>query len=259
MANIKQFKTRDSATAFMRKHGVSKEYYNNFITSDTVGGKPVFIVDVGDMETFLDLQKLDSHTGGNAAAGNYSKENKDGTISPGEYYHEDGSLKQDEPAEEETNKQHEKPKKKTKQSKEQPEKTSDLGKTELGKRLRERQQKSKTPVIEKEERKQIKPDEEHKKKSPGFAKGTAKVMTNSMANAPRTKGILKQYPDLSTSSIRKFCMYLILEGLDNETVFGAMKEVFGEEKCAGKSRYPQAYRNELIRAKQLDEKGKPIK
>lgn len=255
MTNIKQFKTRDSATAFMRKHGVSKEYYNNFITSDTVGGKPVFIVDVGDMETFLDLQKLDSNTGGNAAAGNYSKENTDGTISPGEYYNEDAPATEEEG---ETKEQHEEPKKKTKQSKKQPEKTSDLGKTELGKRLRERQQ-NKKPVIEKEPRKQIEPNEEQKIKSPGYAKGTAKVKTNSMANAPRTKGILKQYPDLPTNSIRRLCMYLILEGLDNETVFGAMKEVFGEEKCVGKAHYPRAYRNELIRAKQLNEKGKPIK
>ena len=114
-------------------------------------------------------------------------------------------------------------------------------------------------MIEKEPRKRVKVDEELKKKNPGAAKAVAKIMTRSMGNNPPTVGILKQFPDLPTSSIRRFCMYLILEGLDNNTVFSAMKEVFGEEKCVGKSHYPNAYRNELIRAKQLDEKGKPIK
>lgn len=256
MSNTKQFKTRDSATAFMRKHGVTKEYYNNFLTTDTVNGKPVFIVDVDDMETFIDLGKLDEQTGGNSVAGNYSKEDADGNITRGEYYNEDGSLKQDEPkekAEDET------PTPKAKQSKAQPEKTSDLGKTKLGQRLRERQQESKKPVIEKEPRKKVKVDEELKKKNPGAAKAVAKVMTRSMGNNPPTVGILKRFPDVPVNSIRRFCLYLILEGLDDGTVFSAMKEVFSEEKCVGKTHYPKAYRNELIRAKQLDEKGKPIK
>lgn len=256
MANMKQFKTRDSATAFMRKHGVTKEYYNNFLTTDTVGGKPVFIVDVDGMETFIDLGKLDEQTGGNAVAGNYSKEDADGNITQGEYYNEDGSLKQDEPKEKEED---ETPAPKAKQSKTQPEKTSDLGKTKLGQRLRERQQEKAKPVIEKEPRKRVKVDKEFKKEYKGLAIAHANVKTRSMGNNPPTVGILKQFPDLPTNSIRRFCMYLILEGLDNDTVFSAMKEVFGEEKCDGKSHYPKAYRNELIRAKQLDEKGKPIK
>lgn len=258
MANIKQFKTRDSATAFMRKHGVTKEYYNNFLTTDIVGGKPVFIVDVADMETFIDLGKLDEQTGGNAVSGNYSKEDENGNITPGEYYNEDGSLKKDEPKEKiEDDK--ETPAPKAKQTKEQPEKTSDLGKTKLGQRLRERQQENAKPTIEKERRKRVKVNKELKKDYPGLAAAHVKTKTNSFMNTPPTKGIQKQYPDIPTNSIRKFCIYLILEGLDNATVFGAMKEVFGEDKCVGKTHYPQAYRNELIRAKQLNEKGKPIK
>lgn len=237
MANTRQFKTRDSATAFMRKHGVTKEYYNNFLTTDTVGGKPIFVVDVDDMETFIDLKKMDAQQGTNCADGNYSKEDKDGNIKQGEYYNED-----------------EKPTKKTKQVKEQPEKTSDLGKTELGKRLRERVEAGKKPTVLKEERKIIKPSKDAV--YAGIAKANARKKTLGIANAPATIGILKQYPDVPTKSIRATCMYLILEGLDNQTVFGAMKEIFGEEVCENKQGYPQYYRNELIKAKQLNEKGK---
>lgn len=226
MANTRQFKTRDSATAFMRKHGVTKEYYNNFLTTDTIGGKPVFIVDVEDMETFIDLKKSDEKHGTNCADGNYSKEDKDGNITQGEYHNED-----------------KKPVKKT----EQPEKTSDLGKTELGKRLRERVEKNKKPKIEKEPRKKVKVDPETRKRNTGAA------------NAPATIGILKQFPDLPIKSIRATCRYLILEGLDNDTVFGAMKEIFGEELCVGKQHYPRVYRNELIKAQQLKENGRPKK
>lgn len=249
MANLRQFKTRDSATAFMRKHGVTKEYYNNFLTTDTVGGKPVFVVDVEDMETFIDLKKLDEQSGGNAAAGNYSKEDGDGNITQGEYYNEDGTLKQDE-----------KPTQKTEQIKEQQTAPSDLGKTKLGKRLREREELNKKPKIEKKARKQIKvkPDEQTGK-THGYAKLNAERQTKGMGNAPATKNILEQFPDLPVKSIRATCLYLILEGLNNETVFGAMKEVFGEERCKGKAHYPQAYRNELIKTNQLDEKGKPRK
>lgn len=240
MANTRQFKTRDSATAFMRKHGVTKEYYNNFLTTDTVGGKPIFVVDVDDMETFIDLKKMDDQQGTNCADGNYSKEDKDGNITQGEYYNED-----------------EKPTKKTEQVKEQPEKTSDLGKTKLGKRLRERVEEGKKPTVLKENRKRIKPTKAEKARSSvGFATENARRKTRGIANAPATIGILKQYPDAPTKSIRATCMYLILEGLDNQTVFGAMKEIFGEEVCKNKHGYPQYYRNELIKAQQLDAKGK---
>lgn len=240
MANTRQFKTRDSATVFMRKHGVTKEYYNNFLTTDTVGGKPIFVVDVDDMETFIDLKKMDAQQGTNCADGNYSKEDKDGNITQGEYYNED-----------------EKPTKKTKQVKEQPKKTSDLGKTELGKRLRERVEEGKKPTVLKEERKRFKPTEEEKARSSvGFATENARRKTHGIANAPATIDILKQYPDVPTKSIRATCLYLILEGLDNQTVFGAMKEIFGEEVCKNKHGYPQYYRNELIKAQQLDAKGK---
>lgn len=245
MANTRQFKTRDSATAFMRKHGVTKEYYNNFLTTDTIGGKPVFIVDVEDMETFIDLKKSDEKHGTNCADGNYSKEDKDGNITQGEYYNEDGTLKQDK-----------RPTKKTEQVKEQPQKTSDLGKTELGKRLRERVEAGKEQTVVKERRKRIKPTKEEKAVNAGFATANARRKTLGIANAPATVGILKQYPDVPTKSIRAACMYLILEGLDNQTVFGAMKEIFGEEACKNKQGYPQYYRNELIKAKQLNEKGK---
>lgn len=237
MANTRQFKTRDSATAFMRKHGVTKEYYNNFLTTDTIGGKPVFIVDVEDMETFIDLKKMDEKQGTNCADGNYSKEDKDGNITQGEYHNED-----------------KKPAKKAEQ--EQPEKTSDLGKTELGKRLRERVEAGKKPTVVKERRKRIKPTKEEKAVNAGFATANASRKTLGIANAPATVGILKQYPDVPTKSIRAACMYLILEGLDNQTVFGAIKEIFGEEACKNKQGYPQYYRNELIKAKQLNEKGK---
>lgn len=240
MANTRQFKTRDSATAFMRKHGVTKEYYNNFLTTDTIGGKPVFIVDVEDMETFIDLKKSDEKHGTNCADGNYSKEDKDGNITQGEYHNED-----------------KKPAKKAEQ--EQPEKTSDLGKTELGKRLRERVEKNKKPTIEKEPRKRVKVDPETRKLNPGFAVATARNKTRGVANAPATKGILKQFPDLPIKSIRATCRYLILEGLDDSTVFGAMKEIFGEELCVGKQHYPRVYRNELIKAQQLKENGRPKK
>lgn len=239
MANTRQFKTRDSATAFMCKHGVTKEYYNNFLTTDTVGGKPIFVVDVDDMETFIDLKKMDDQQGTNCADGNYSKEDKDGNITQGEYYSED-----------------EKPTKKTEQVKEQPKKTSDLGKTELGKRLRERVEAGKKPTIVKENRKRIKPTKAQKAVNAGLATANARKKTRGITNAPATIGILKQYPDVPTKSIRATCMYLILEGLDNQTVFGAMKEIFGEEVCKNKQGYPQYYRNELIKAKQLDEKGK---
>lgn len=239
MANTRQFKTRDSATAFMRKHGVTKEYYNNFLTTDTVGGKPIFVVDVDDMETFIDLKKMDEKQGTNCADGNYSKEDKDGNITQGEYYNED-----------------EKPTKKTEQVKEQPEKTSDLGKTELGKRLRERVEAGKKPAVLKENRKRIKPTKEEKAVNAGLATARARSKTRGIANAPATIGILKQYPDVPTQSIRATCLYLILEGLDNQTVFGAMKEIFGEEVCKNKHGYPQYYRNELIKAQQLNEKGK---
>jgi hypothetical protein len=241
MANTRQFKTRDSATAFMRKHGVTKEYYNNFLTTDTIGGKPIFVVDVDDMETFIDLKKSDEKHGTNCADGNYSKEDKDGNVTQGEYYNEDGTLKQDE-----------KPMKKT----EQPEKTSDLGKTELGKRLRERVEAGKKPTVVKERRKRFKPTKAEKAVNAGLATANARRKTLGIANAPATIGILKQYPDVPTKSIRATCMYLILEGLDNQTVFGAMKEIFGEETCKNKKGYPQYYRNELIKAKQLNEKGK---
>lgn len=227
MANTRQFKTRDSATAFMRKHGVTKEYYNNFLTTDTIGGKPVFIVDVEDMETFIDLKKSDEKHGTNCADGNYSKEDEDGNITQGEYHNED--------------------KKPTKKKQEQPEKTSDLGKTELGKRLRERVEKNKKPTIEKEPRKKVKVDPETRKRNTGAA------------NAPATIGILKQFPDLPIKSIRAMCRYLILEGLDNDTVFGAMKEIFSEELCVGKQHYPRVYRNELIKAQQLKDNGRPKK
>ena len=237
MANTRQFKTRDSATAFMRKHGVTKEYYNNFLTTDTVGGKPIFVVDVDDMETFIDLKKMDEKQGTNCADGNYSKEDKDGNITQGEYYNED-----------------EKPTKKAKQVKEQPEKTSDLGKTELGKRLRERVEEGKKPTVLKEKRKVIKPSKDAV--YVGIATANARKQTRGIANAPATIGILKQYPDVPTQSIRATCLYLILEGLDNQTVFGAMKEIFGEEVCKNKHGYPQYYRNELIKAQQLNEKGK---
>lgn len=240
MANTRQFKTRDSATAFIRKHGVTKEYYNNFLTTDTVGGKPIFVVDVDDMETFIDLKKMDEKQGTNCADGNYSKEDKDGNITQGEYYNED-----------------EKPMKKTEQVKEQPEKTSDLGKTKLGKRLRERVEEGKKPTVLKENRKRFKPTKEEKARSSvGFATENARRKTRGIANAPATIGILKQYPDVPTQSIRATCLYLILEGLDNQTVFGAMKEIFGEEVCKNKHGYPQYYRNELIKAQQLNEKGK---
>lgn len=245
MANTKQFKTRDSATAFMRKHGVTKEYYNNFLTTDTVGGKPIFVVDVDDMETFIDLKKMDDQQGTNCADGNYSKEDKEGNITQGEYYNEDGTLKQDE-----------KPTKKTEQVKEQPEKTSDLGKTELGKRLRERVEAGKKPTVLKERRRRIKPTKAEKEVNAGFATANARRKTLAVANAPATVGILKQYPDAPTKSIRSACMYFILEGLDNQTVFGAIKEIFGEEACKNKQGYPQYYRNELIKAQQLNEKGK---
>jgi len=239
MANTRQFKTRDSATAFMRKHGVTKEYYNNFLTTDTVGGKPIFVVDVDDMETFIDLKKMDEKQGTNCADGNYSKEDKDGNITQGEYYNED-----------------EKPTKKTEQVKEQPEKTSDLGKTKLGKRLRERVEEGKKPTVLKENRKRIKPTKAEKAVNAGLATARARSKTRGIANAPATIGILKQYPDVPTQSIRATCLYLILEGLDNQTVFGAMKEIFGEEVCKNKHGYPQYYRNELIKAQQLNEKGK---
>lgn len=245
MANTRQFKTRDSATAFMRKHGVTKEYYNNFLTTDTVGGKPIFVVDVDDMETFIDLKKMDSQQGTNCADGNYSKEDKDGNITQGEYYNEDGALKQDEKTET-----------KAVKKQKQPEKTSDLGKTELGKRLRERVEAGKKPTIVKENRKRIKPTKAQKAVNAGFATANARKKTLGITNAPATVGILKQYPDAPTKSIRATCMYLILEGLDNQTVFGAMKEIFGEEVCKNKQGYPQYYRNELIKAKQLNEKGK---
>lgn len=241
MANTRQFKTRDSATAFMRKHRVTKEYYNNFLTTDTIGGKPIFVVDVDDMETFIDLKKSDEKHGTNCADGNYSKEDKDGNVTQGEYYNEDGTLKQDE-----------KPMKKT----EQPEKTSDLGKTDLGKRLRERVEAGKKPTIMKEKRKRFKPTKAEKAVNAGLATANARRKTRGIANAPATIGILKQYPDVPTKSIRATCLYLILEGLDNQTVFGAMKEIFGEEVCKNKKGYPQYYRNELIKAKQLNEKGK---
>lgn len=259
MANIKQFKTRYSATAFMRKLGVTKEYYNNFLSTEVIGGKPVFVVDVGDVETFLDLRKLDEQTGGNAAAGNYSKENDDGTIEPGEYYNEDGSLKQDEPEEQEQV-EDEKPTKKTKLKEEQPKKTSGLGKTKLGQRLRERQEEGKVKVV-REQRKRAKVSEVKNRKdlTTPQAKNIARQKTNAKENAPATVGILKQFPDLPQNSIRAMCFYLILEGLDDMQVFGAMKEVYGEEKSKGKSRYPQIYRKELIKAGQLNEKGKRIK
>lgn len=239
MANTRQFKTRDSATSFMRKHGVTKEYYNNFLTTDTVGGKPIFVVDVDDMETFIDLKKMDEKQGTNCADGNYSKEDKDGNIMQGEYYIED-----------------EKPTKKTEQVKEQPEKTSDLGKTKLGKRLRERVEEGKKPTVLKENRKRIKPTKAEKAVNAGLATARARSKTRGIANAPATIGILKQYPDVPMQSIRATCLYLILEGLDNQTVFGAMKEIFGEEVCKNKHGYPQYYRNELIKAQQLNEKGK---
>lgn len=239
MANTRQFKTRDSATAFMRKHGVTKEYYNNFLTTDTVGGKPIFVVDVDDMETFIDLKKMDEKQGTNCADGNYSKEDKDGNITQGEYYNED-----------------EKPTKKTEQVREQPEKTSDLGKTKLGKRLRERVEEGKKPTVLKENRKRFKPTKAEKAVNAGLATARARSKTRGIANAPATIGILKQYPDVPTQSIRATCLYLILEGLDNQTVFGAMKEIFGEEVCKNKHGYPQYYRNELIKAQQLNEKGK---
>ena len=243
MANTRQFKTRDSATAFMRKHGVTKEYYNNFLTTDTIGGKPVFIVDVEDMETFIDLKKSDEKHGTNCADGNYSKEDKDGNITQGEYYNEDGTLKQD-----------------AKKKQEQPEKTSDLGKTKLGKRLRERVEKNKKPTIEKEPRKRFKPTKAEKELSgAGVATANARRKTRGAANAPATIGILKQFPDLPIKSIRATCRYLILEGLDNDTVFGAMKEIFGAELCVGKQHYPRVYRSELIKAQQLKENGRPKK
>lgn len=243
MANTRQFKTRDSATAFMRKHGVTKEYYNNFLTTDTVGGKPIFVVDVDDMETFIDLKKMDDQQGTNCADGNYSKEDKDGNITQGEYYNEDGTLKQDEKTET-----------KAVKKQKQPEKTSDLGKTKLGKRLRERVEVGKKPAVLKEERKVIKPSKDAV--YVGIATANARKQTRGIANAPATIGILKQYPDVPTQSIRATCLYLILEGLDNQTVFGAMKEIFGEEVCKNKHGYPQYYRNELIKAQQLNEKGK---
>lgn len=239
MANTRQFKTRDSATAFMRKHGVTKEYYNNFLTTDTIGGKPVFIVDVDDMETFIDLKKSDEKHGTNCADGNYSKEDKDGNVTQGEYYNEDGTLKQD------------------KKEQEQPQVPSDLGKTKLGKRLRERVEANKKPTIEKENRKRFKPTKAEKELNAGYATANARRKTRGTGNAPATKGILKQFPDLPIKSIRATCRYLILEGLDNDTVFGAMKEIFGEELCVGKQHYPQVYRNELIKAQVLKDNGRP--
>ena len=153
-------------------------------------------------------------------------------------------------------KQDEKPTKKTEQVKEQPEKTSDLGKTKLGKRLRERVEEGKKPTVLKENRKRIKPTKAEKAVNAGLATARARSKTRGIANAPATIGILKQYPDVPTQSIRATCLYLILEGLDNQTVFGAMKEIFGEEVCKNKHGYPQYYRNELIKAQQLNEKGK---
>lgn len=246
---MKQFKTRDSATAFMRKAGVKKEHYNNFISSEVVGGKPIFTVDTDEMETYLDLKK---NLGDQVVDGNYDKENQDGLIGKGDYYNDDGSLKKDE-LKEENEEVEAVQEAKTKSPKKK--KTPPLAGSALDERTRQRLKDKEKPAVKFEERKRTK----MKKDSDGNKVRRPPLKKEPVAKVPPTKGILKSYPDVTTKSIRAFIVYLLLEGLDDHQIFGGVKEVFGEEKAEGKETYPRYYRKQLIKSKQLDENGKPTK
>lgn len=241
---MKQFRTRDSATAFLRKNGVAKEHYNHFITSDVVGGKPVFIVDTDDMETYLSCKDTDKKMGTNLVDGNFGKENSDGSITKGSYYNEDGTVKSEpEPEQVEENAK----KAKTKSQK----KIKPLAGSALDERARERLDK-KQPKTAGGKSVGRNPNGKplNNKGQPGLER---------LIMPKPTKGILKDYPDAPTNSIRAFIMYLILEKLDDDLIYAAMREVFGDEKCEGKRRYPRIYRKQMSKAGQLDDKGRPKK
>lgn len=261
---MKQFKTRDSATAFMRKHGVKKEHYNNFITTDVVGGKPVFTVDDEGVLQYADLKDT---FGDRVVDGNYDKENADGTVSKGDYYNEDGSLKKDEPVREEDQpeEQVEDVKTKTGKSKKQK-KAPPLAGSALDERSRERlaeKKKRKEPVTkyiphEQRNRRSAKSHPEDLDEN-GKMKPRRSHKCEPIVNAPATKGILERFPYVRTKSIRAFIVDLLLEGVDHHTIYGGMKEVFGKDKCIGKEKYPEYYCRELVKLGQLDSKGKPHK
>lgn len=241
---MKQFKTRDSATAFMRKHGVKKEHYNNFITSDVVGGKPVFTVDVDDMEQYLILKK---NFGDGLVDGNYDREGENGEITYGTYFDENGNYTHKGKKKEDLE-QEDKPDEKIKTVKEKPKQEKaepPLAGSEIDKRARERLESKKKPTVV---------QEGTGRKKRGY--GRASIADS---DAPATTGILTTYPETPTKSIRAFIIYLILEGLDNIQIYGAMKEVFGEDKSKGKSGYPYYYRRQLQESKQLGPDGKPHK
>lgn len=267
---MKQFKTRDSATAFMRKHGIKKEHYNNFITTDVIGGKPIFMV---DEEGVLQYEDLKDTFGEKTVDGNYDRENADGTVSKGDYYNEDGSLKKDEPVqgEEQPDEQvedeqvEEDVKTKTVKSK-KPKKTPPLAGSALDERSRERlaeKKKQKEPVkkyMHHEQRKHRHPkDYPDQLDENGKLKQRPSVQKEPIVDAPATKGILKRFPYVRTKSIRAFIVDLLLEGVDHHTIYGGMKEVFGKDKCIGKERYPEYYSRELVKLGQLNSKGKPHK
>lgn len=267
---MKQFKTRDSATAFMRKHGVKKEHYNNFITTDVVGGKPIFMVDEEGVLQYADLKDT---FGEKMVDGNYDRENADGTVSKGDYYNEDGSLKKDEPAQDEEQPDEqvedeqveEDVKTKTVKNKKQK-KAPPLAGSALDERSRERlaeKKKQKEPVSkymphEQRNRRSSKSHPEDLDEN-GKMKPRPKIKQEPIAKAPATKGILERFPYVRTKSIRAFIVDLLLEGVDHHTIYGGMKEVFGEDKCVGKERYPDYYSRELVKLGQLDSKGKPHK
>lgn len=242
---MKQFKTRDSATAYMRKNGVKREHYNNFITTDVVGGKPVYIVDTAAIETYVDLKDT---FGDKSVDGNYDREDASGVVTKGDYHNEDGSYNipkenksEDKPgdSDEETTKTE-----KVKKDSKRKTGTPPLDGSDLDKRARERLEAKKKPEVIQEGRKR---------------KHISSNASSTLHDVPPTVGVMKSYPDAPTKSIRAFVIYLILEGLDNAKIFGAMKEVFGEDKCKGKSAYPNYYRRQLKESKQLGSNGKPHK
>lgn len=242
---MKQFKTRDSATAFMRKNCVKREHYNNFITTDVVGGKPVYIVDTAAIETYLDLKDT---FGDKSVDGNYDHEDASGNVAKGDYHNEDGSYnltKEDKPEDKPEVKNEEATKhKKVKKDSKRKTGTPPLDGSDLDKRARERLEAKKKPEVVQEGRKR---------------KHISAKASTVLEDVPPTVGILKSYPSVPTKSIRAFVIYLILEGLDNAKIFGGMKEVFGEDKCKGKSAYPNYYRRQLRESKQLGPDGKPHK
>lgn len=236
---MKQFKTRDSATAFLRKRGVKKEHYNNFITADVVDGKPVFMVDDSDVETYISCDEIDRKLGTNLVKGNFDSTGDDGKVTKAEYHNDDAA--------EEVNKSNViEEKKVAKKETKSKAKASPLAESPLDKRSRERLE-AKSPKTAGGKR--VKSSMSPVNAEPG----------RKLPNIKPTNGILNDYPDAPTNSIRGFIMYLILERIDDDTIYAAMLEVFGKDRCEGKRKYPYVYRRQLAAAGQLDSKGKPKK